>query len=171
MKGVNKAIVVGFLGSDPYITKTSRGKLIVNISVATSDEWYDNHGYKQERTDWHKVAFFDRLAEIAQEYLKKGSQVYVEGKMRTNDFTDAKGVQRSNTVVNAEVLQIISSPNAQSTTYRKNPLPSQPTTTNSPTLGLGQGFPDNPQPFQVNINNAHSFNPAGFVDVFIDPEQ
>src|SRR5438445_253263 len=91
MASVNKVILVGNLGRDPETRYNPEGGAITNISVATTDTWKDKtSGEKQERTEWHKVVFFNRLAEIAGEYLKKGSQVYVEGSLRTRKWTDAE---------------------------------------------------------------------------------
>ena len=85
MAGVNKAIIVGNLGNDPEIRYSANGNAIASISVATSDRWKDkNTGEQQERTEWHRVKLFGRLAELAGEYLKKGSQVYIEGRIQTS---------------------------------------------------------------------------------------
>ena len=84
-RGINKVILVGRLGNDPDVRYTAGGSAITTISIATSESWKDrNTGQQQERTEWHRVVFFGRLAEIAGQYLKKGSQVYVEGSLRTN---------------------------------------------------------------------------------------
>ncbi|EEZ80455.1 MAG: single-stranded DNA-binding protein [uncultured Candidatus Thioglobus sp.] len=92
MAGVNKVILVGRLGQDPDVKYTADGRAIANISIATSDTWKDkNTGEKQERTEWHRVVFFGKLAEIVAEYLKKGSQVYVEGKLQTRKWQDKGG--------------------------------------------------------------------------------
>ena len=100
MAGVNKVILVGRLGQDPDVKYTADGRAIANISIATSDTWKDkNTGEKQERTEWHRVVFFDKLAEIVAEYLKKGSQVYVEGKLQTRKWQDKEGHDRYTTEV------------------------------------------------------------------------
>ena len=88
-RGINKVIVLGNLGADPDARFMPNGNAVTNISVATSESWIDKEsGDRQERTEWHRVAFFGRLAEIASEYLKKGSQVYIEGKLRTRIWED-----------------------------------------------------------------------------------
>ncbi len=88
-RGINKVIVLGNLGADPDARFMPNGNAVTNISVATSESWIDKEsGDRQERTEWHRVAFFGRLAEIASEYLKKGSQVYIEGKLRTRKWED-----------------------------------------------------------------------------------
>ncbi len=91
MRGVNKVILVGTLGADPDVKYTANGNTISNLSVATSDEWVDKStGQKQQKTEWHKVSIFGKLAEIAGQYLKKGSQVYLEGKLQTRKWQDQK---------------------------------------------------------------------------------
>ena len=94
-KGVNKVILVGLLGQDPETRYTQTGSAVTNISIATNESWTDKQsGQKQERTEWHRVVFFNRLAEIAGEYLRKGSQVYVEGSLRTRKWQDQQGQDR-----------------------------------------------------------------------------
>ncbi|MFK7888389.1 MAG: single-stranded DNA-binding protein [Gammaproteobacteria bacterium] len=94
-RGINKVILVGNLGSDPETRHMPSGGSVTNISVATSESWKDKGtGERKERTEWHRVAFFNRLAEIAGEYLRKGSQVYIEGKIRTRKWQDQQGNDR-----------------------------------------------------------------------------
>ena len=90
MKGINKAIIIGHLGQDPEVRYTGDGKAVTNISVATSEKWKDKQGAPQEETQWHRVVFFGKVAEIAGEYLKKGSLVYLEGKIKTRKWLDKK---------------------------------------------------------------------------------
>lgn len=107
-RGINKVILVGRLGNDPDVRYTAAGSAVTTISVATSESWKDrNTGQQQERTEWHRVVFFGRLAEIAGQYLKKGSQVYVEGSLRTNKYTDKNGIERYSTDINANELQML----------------------------------------------------------------
>ena len=107
-RGINKVILVGRLGQDPDVRYTASGSAVTTISIATSESWKDrNTGQQQERTEWHRVVFFGRLAEIAGQYLKKGSQVYVEGSLRTNKYTDKNGIERYSTDVNANELQML----------------------------------------------------------------
>jgi single-strand DNA-binding protein len=111
-RGVNKVILVGNLGSDPDIRTTQTGTVIANISVATTDSWTDKQtGSKQERTEWHRVVFFARLAEIVQQYLRKGSQVYIEGSIRTNKWQDQNGVDRYTTEIIGREMQMLGSRN------------------------------------------------------------
>lgn len=109
-RGVNKVILVGNLGNDPEIRYTQAGAAITNISVATSETWKDKQtGQPQERTEWHRVVFFNRLAEIAGEYLRKGSKVYVEGGLRTRKWQDKEGQDRYTTEIVGNEMQMLDS--------------------------------------------------------------
>ncbi|WP_019557073.1 single-stranded DNA-binding protein [Thiomicrorhabdus arctica] len=100
MRGVNKVIIVGTLGADPEVKYAANGNAIANLSVATSDEWNDKStGQKQQKTEWHRVSMFGKIAEIAGQYLKKGSQVYLEGKLQTRKWQDKNGQDRYTTEV------------------------------------------------------------------------
>lgn len=99
-KGVNKVILVGNLGQDPEVRYMPNGGAVANLSLATSDTWTDKQtGDKKERTEWHRVVLYGKLAEIASEYLRKGSQVYIEGSLRTRKWTDQSGVEKYTTEV------------------------------------------------------------------------
>jgi single-strand DNA-binding protein len=107
-RGVNKVILVGNLGADPETRYTAGGAAITNIRLATSESWRDKQtGENQERTEWHRVVFFGKLAEIAGEYLRKGSQVYVEGSIRTNKWQDQGGQDRYTTEIIANEMQML----------------------------------------------------------------
>jgi single-strand DNA-binding protein len=107
-RGVNKVILVGNLGKDPEMKYTASGAAIANITVATSESWNDKQtGEKQEKTEWHRVVFFRRLAEIAGEYLRKGSQVYIEGKLQTRKWQDQNGQDRYTTEIVANDMQML----------------------------------------------------------------
>jgi len=106
-RGINKVILVGNLGNDPEVKYTQSGSAIATISIATSESWTDKQGQKQERTEWHRVKFFGKLAEIAGEYLKKGRQVYVEGSLRTDKYTGKDGVERYSTDIIANEMQML----------------------------------------------------------------
>jgi single-strand DNA-binding protein len=109
-RGVNKVILVGNLGNDPETRYTQAGAAITNISVATSETWKDKQtGQQQERTEWHRVVFFNRLAEIAGEYLRKGSKVYVEGSLRTRKWQDQSGQDRYTTEIVGNEMQMLDS--------------------------------------------------------------
>ena len=109
MASVNKVILIGNLGRDPETRYMPDGRAVTNISVATTDVWKDKNGEKQEKTEWHRVAFFGKLAEIAGEYLKKGSQVYVEGRLQTRKWQDKEGVDKYTTEVVADRMQMLGS--------------------------------------------------------------
>ena len=106
-RGINKVILVGNLGNDPEVRYAQSGSAITTISVATTEAWKDKNGEQQERTEWHRVKFFGRLAEIAGEYLRKGRQVYVEGSLRTDKYTDKDGVERYATDIIGNELQML----------------------------------------------------------------
>lgn len=109
-RGINKVIIVGNCGQDPETRYSAGGAAITNISVATSDSWKDKQtGQMQERTEWHRIVFFNRLAEIAGEYLKKGSKVYIEGRLQTRKWQDQGGQDRYTTEIVANEMQMLDS--------------------------------------------------------------
>ncbi|HUN90611.1 MAG TPA: single-stranded DNA-binding protein [Burkholderiaceae bacterium] len=110
MASVNKVIIVGNLGRDPEVRYSADGAAIANVSVATTSQWKDKaSGERREETEWHRVAFYGRLAEIAGEYLRKGSQVYIEGRLRTRKWQDKEGQERYTTEITADVMQMLGS--------------------------------------------------------------
>ena len=110
MASVNKVILIGNLGKDPEVRYAPSGSAICNITLATSRQWKDKtSGEKQEETEWHRVVFYDRLAEIAGEYLKKGRPVYVEGRLKTRKWTDKEGVEKYTTEIVASEMQLLGS--------------------------------------------------------------
>jgi len=107
-RGVNKVILVGNLGADPETRAMPSGSTVANLRIATSESWRDKtSGEQQERTEWHRVALFGRLAEIASEYLRKGSQVYIEGSLRTRKWQDKQGQERYTTEIVGNELQML----------------------------------------------------------------
>jgi single-strand DNA-binding protein len=107
-RGVNKVILIGNLGADPETRAMPSGTTVANLRVATSESWRDKQtGEQQERTEWHRVAFFGRLAEVAGEYLRKGSQVYIEGSLRTRKWQDKQGNERYSTEIVGNDLQML----------------------------------------------------------------
>lgn len=105
---VNKVILIGNLGNDPDIRFTQNQKQVANVSLATTDQWTDRQtGQKQEKTEWHKVVFFDRLAEIVGQYLKKGSKVYIEGKLQTRKWQNQQGIDQYTTEIVANEMQML----------------------------------------------------------------
>ena len=110
MASVNKVILVGNLGKDPEVRYMPSGSAICNVTIATSRQWKDKtSGDRQEETEWHRVVFFDRMAEIAGEYLKKGRPVYVEGRLKTRKWTDKDGVEKYTTEIVATDMQLLGS--------------------------------------------------------------
>ena len=108
MRGVNKVILLGNLGNDPETRFTQGGSTVASVSVATSESWKGKQtGQKQERTEWHRVVFFNRLAEIAGEYLRKGSRVYIEGQLRTRKWQDQSGQDRYTTEIVAKEMKML----------------------------------------------------------------
>ncbi|WP_371193508.1 single-stranded DNA-binding protein [Glaciecola sp. SC05] len=106
-RGVNKVIIVGNLGNDPEVRYMPNGNAVANLSLATSESWKDQQGQQQERTEWHRVTMYRRLAEIAGEYLKKGSQIYIEGKLQTRKWQDQQGNDKYTTEIIADQLQML----------------------------------------------------------------
>jgi len=123
MASINKAIIVGNCGKDPETRNLPSGDMVCNISVATTDKYKDKHtGDLKEVTEWHRVAFFGKLAEIASKYLKKGSQVYIEGSIKTRKYTDGNGVEKYSTEIKAETLQMLGGKQGD---YSSQPQPAQ----------------------------------------------
>jgi len=106
-KGVNKVILVGNLGQDPEVRYMANGNAVANISIATSESWKDQQGQQQEKTEWHRVVMYRKLGEIAGEYLKKGSQVYIEGKLQTRKWQDQQGNDKYSTEIIADKMQML----------------------------------------------------------------
>ncbi len=131
-RGVNKVILVGNLGNDPDMRYTAGGAAVANISIATAESWRDKEsGEQQERTEWHRVVFFGRLAEIVGEYLRKGSQIYVEGRLQTRKWTDKEGQDKYTTEIVANEMQMLGGKSGGSANYESAPQ-SQPQKSNAP---------------------------------------
>lgn len=109
MASVNKVILIGNLGADPEVRYLPSGDAVTNIRLATTDTWKDKSGEKQEHTEWHRISFFGRLAEIAGEYLKKGSPAYIEGRIRTRKWQDKEGQDKYSTEIVADRMQLLGS--------------------------------------------------------------
>lgn len=123
MRGVNKVIIIGTLGADPEVKQFSNGGSIANISVATSEQWTDKQsGEKREATEWHRVSLANRLGEIAAQYLRKGSKVYIEGKISTRKYQAADGTDRYATEIKAFSMQMLDSANGS---QQQNQAPQQ----------------------------------------------
>ncbi len=125
-RGVNKVILIGNLGQDPEMRYMPNGNAVANATVATSESWKDkNTGEAQEKTEWHRVVFFRRLAEIVGEYLKKGSKVYIEGRLQTRKWTDKDGQDRNTTEIVADQMQMLDSRGGASSSAGDSPGGSQ----------------------------------------------
>jgi len=123
-RGVNKVILIGNLGNDPDVRYTASGAAVANISLATAESWRDKEsGEQQERTEWHRVVFFGRLAEIVAEYLKKGSQIYVEGRLQTRKWQDKEGKDRYSTEIVANEMQMLGSRGGGSSNQSMDQIP------------------------------------------------
>ena len=109
MASVNKVIIIGNLGKDPETRFMSNGDAVTNITVATTDTWKDKSGDKQEKTEWHRVTFYRKLAEIVSEYLRKGSPIYIEGRLETRKWTDKEGIERYTTDIIANDIKMLGS--------------------------------------------------------------
>ena len=132
MRGVNKVILIGTLGADPETRyPTGGGSTITTARLATNEAWTDKQGQKQERTEWHRVKFFGKLAEIAGEYLRKGGHVYVEGSLRTDKYTDRDGIERYTTDIIASEMQMLGSKPANQSTSHQPAQPREPQPTPS----------------------------------------
>ena len=125
-RGVNKVILVGNLGKDPEVRYMPNGNAVANITLATSESWKDKQtGEQQEKTEWHRVVMFRRLGEIAGEYLKKGSQVYIEGRLQTRKWQDNTGNDRYTTEIVADEMQMLGSRGGGSAGFSAESAPSQ----------------------------------------------
>lgn len=107
MASVNKVIIIGNLGRDPEVRYLPSGDAVATLNVATTEQWKDKAGERQEQTEWHRIAFFGRQAEVCAEYLKKGSQIYVEGRLQTRKYTDKEGVERYSTEIRGDRMQML----------------------------------------------------------------
>lgn len=131
MASVNKVILLGNLGQDPEIRYTSDGKAIANLSVATSESWKDKSGEKQEKTEWHRVSMFGKQAEVAGQYLKKGSSAYFEGRIQTRKWQDKEGNDRYTTEIVADRMQMLGGKGESGkVTHERAPAPRQQSTNN-----------------------------------------
>ena len=109
MGSLNKVLLIGFLGNDPEKRVTSGGHSVVSVNLATTDKWNDQQGNKQERTEWHRIVLWNRLAEIVEQYTKKGSQIYIEGALQTREWQDKDGNKRYSTDIIGRFVQLLDS--------------------------------------------------------------
>lgn len=141
-RGVNKVILIGNLGNDPEVRYTPSGSAVANVTLATSMTWRDKQsGELQERTEWHRIVFFNRLAEIVGEYLRKGSKIYVEGSLRTRKWQDKSGIDRYTTEIIANEMHILDSRQGGSN-QGSNQSDSSSEKISSPDLAHAESAPD-----------------------------
>lgn len=133
MAGINKVIIVGYLGNDPEMRSMPNGEAVANISVATSEAWTDkNTGERREVTEWHRIVFYRKLAEICGQYLKKGAQVYIEGRLRTRKWQDQNGQDRYTTEIQGDVIQMLGTrPQSADGANNSQPMPQQDASANA----------------------------------------
>lgn len=161
MANVNKVILLGRLGKDPEVRYTQDGKAVATLSLATSETYKDHAGVKQERTEWHKVILWERKAEIAEQYLRKGDQAYIEGRLQTRKWTDNNNVERYSTEVVGDRMQLLGGQREGS----RDSQPSAPQHNRNSSGGSGRGngggmppmapmedFPDDEIPFGTNAD-------------------
>lgn len=151
MSSVNKVTIVGRLGNDPDVRQFNNGGMVTHISVATSEKWTDKQtGEKKEHTEWHRISLFNRLGEIAAQYLRKGSLVYIEGKLQTRKWQDQQGIERYSTEIQASELRMLGGTNDQNSgngTYQGSPQQSYPQA-HPQNQGYNQGYNPAYQPQQ-----------------------
>lgn len=148
-RGINKVILIGNLGADPEVRYMPSGGAVTNVTIATSESWKDKQtGEQQDRTEWHRVVFFNRLAEIAGEYLRKGSKVYVEGSLRTRKWQDQSGVERYTTEIVAAEMQMLDSRGGASASPA---APSMSHSAAAPAAALGSSAPAGAEDFDDDI--------------------
>ena len=141
-RGINKAILIGNLGADPEVRYMPNGNAVTTISLATSEQWKNREtGSLQERTEWHRVVFFNRLAEIAGEFLKKGSKVYVEGSIRTRKWQDKNGQDKYSTEIIGNEMQMLDS-RGSSANSEHTPSTHEEAPKNNPTANTEDSFDD-----------------------------
>ena len=146
-KGVNKVILVGNLGQDPEVRYMPNGDAVANLTLATSESWKNQAGELQERTEWHRITMYRKLGEIAGEYLRKGSQIYVEGKLQTRKWTDQQGQDRYTTEIIADTMQMLGSkPNSgQSAPSQQKSAPNSGQSAGNAPANRGYQAPQNGQ--------------------------
>ncbi len=142
-RGINKVILIGNLGKDPETRYMPSGGAVTTVTLATSETWKDkNSGEQQERTEWHRVVFFNRLGEIAGEYLRKGSKVYVEGSLRTRKWQGQDGQDRYTTEIVANEMQMLDSRGGGTASFDAPQPQSQPSRSSSPSPSAPPSYPD-----------------------------
>lgn len=143
--GVNKVILIGRLGSDPEVRYTSAGGAVANFNMATNESWTDKSGQKQERTEWHRIVVWGKLAELCGQYLSKGRQAFVEGRLQTRDWADKDGVKRYTTEIVAQTVQFLGGQGERASSSSDFAAP--PPSDFEPAPSSGKGMTDEEVPF------------------------
>lgn len=167
-RGVNKVILVGNIGQDPEVRYLPNGNAVANMTVATSQSWKDQQGQVHDRTEWHRIVLYRRLAEIAGEYLKKGAKVYIEGRLQTREWQDQQGVKHYTTEIIANEMQMLDNKPSGGWGQPSGPVSNQPAGNNTPpaqpssynyAAGRNQPMSNEPPPmdFDDDIPLAHPF--------------
>ncbi len=144
--GVNKVILIGRLGSDPEVRYTTNGGAVANFTMATNDSWVDKSGQKQERTEWHRIVVWGKLGELCGQYLSKGRQAFVEGRLQTRDWTDKEGAKRYTTEIIAQNIQFLGAPGEQRANSGSSDFAPSPSEF-EPSSGSQKGMTDEEVPF------------------------
>lgn len=159
-RGVNKVILLGNLGDEPSFRQTNNGTAVANISLCTSDYYTDQTGKKVEQSEWHRLVFWGKLAEIAHQYLHKGAKIYVEGKIQTRDYTDKQNVKRSITEIVVSEMQMLDSKNANNGAYNNGGYNNANSYNGGNNYNTNSARPQQtPQP-QQGYNNGNFYNNA-----------
>ncbi len=162
MASLNKVILIGNLGRDPEVRYTSGGQAVANFTIATNEAWTNKQGQREERTEWHRIVAWGALGERAGEYLRKGKQVYVEGRLQTRKWTDRDGNERYTTEINAQQLLLLGSPDREGTTDSDRAEP-------------GEGRPERPaggrgRPAPARNRDLHGGEPGGDESLAANPD-
>lgn len=139
MTSLNRVTLIGNLGGDPEVRYMPNGDAVANVTLATTDVWKDKDGNRQEKTEWHRITFYKKLAEVVGEYLKKGRQVYIEGRLQTRTWTDKAGVERYTTEIIASDMKMLGKKEGGS---RQDTTQAEPETQRSPSVTPSGGFQD-----------------------------
>ncbi|HLA33951.1 MAG TPA: single-stranded DNA-binding protein [Rhodocyclaceae bacterium] len=153
MASVNKVILVGNLGRDPEVRYLPSGEAVANLNLATTDVWKDKDGNKQETTEWHRISFFGRQAEVCGQYLKKGSQIYVEGSLRTRKWQDKEGQERTTTEIRGDRMQMLGGRQGMSEPYEDRPPQRESASPRSASTTGGNRPAPSAQPMSGGLND------------------